>query len=155
MTGREDGASCRPGSRKPSPMVSALRASIPRARAKASMTITVTGGRTTPSGATAVRAWEPRNACVAGISAVAARTTAWTCRRCDGEGYWVPTAADLKARQDQARWWDELHAHLAAHDSDGRGEASETQGGSVHDSAGLQGIAPEQPSHPLPKELEK
>lgn len=31
------------------------------------------------------------------------------CRRCQGEGYWVPTAADKAARLEQARWWADLH----------------------------------------------
>lgn len=40
-----------------------------------------------------------------------------TCRRCDGEGYWIPTPADLKARAKTAKWWRELHESLAAIDN--------------------------------------
>lgn len=36
-----------------------------------------------------------------------------TCRRCDGEGYWIPTPADLAARARHAKWWNELQARLA------------------------------------------
>lgn len=36
------------------------------------------------------------------------------CRRCDGEGYWVPTPADLAARAANTKWWSELHAALEA-----------------------------------------
>ena len=31
------------------------------------------------------------------------------CRRCDGEGYWIPTPADLEARRRNAEWWAALH----------------------------------------------
>ena len=35
------------------------------------------------------------------------------CPRCHGEGYFVPTAEFKAARAEHARWWAELHAHLA------------------------------------------
>jgi hypothetical protein len=37
-----------------------------------------------------------------------------TCPRCDGEGWWTPTPAQLAAREEHARWWAELHASLEA-----------------------------------------
>jgi hypothetical protein len=36
------------------------------------------------------------------------------CRRCHGESYWIPTAADLKARAETAKWWRELQEWLDA-----------------------------------------
>lgn len=35
------------------------------------------------------------------------------CTRCGGEGYFVPTEAFKKARAETAKWWRELHEHLA------------------------------------------
>lgn len=34
------------------------------------------------------------------------------CPRCDGEGYFVPTAAFKAAREQHAKWWRELTASL-------------------------------------------
>jgi hypothetical protein len=71
------------------------------------------------------------------------------CMRCDGEGYFVPTAAFRAARVETARWWAELHASLEAigRDSDRSGEAGETRSGSTEgESAGPKGIAQGDPS---------
>lgn len=37
-----------------------------------------------------------------------------TCRRCDGEGYWIPTARDLEARKRTAEWMSKVSADAPA-----------------------------------------
>jgi hypothetical protein len=59
-----------------------------------------------------------------------------TCRRCGGEGYWIPTPADLAARKEHAKWWNELHQWLRDSDGNPKGGDSEAAPSPSDDSAG-------------------
>jgi hypothetical protein len=77
-----------------------------------------------------------------------------TCPRCDGEGYFVPSPAFLKARAETARWWRELNESLAC--DSGSGSQSEDAPKSAAEAEGPQSGAAKTAHRPTsPRSLDK